>query len=111
MEYFILNERGEPLPEADIEAWTRWFETAHRGVARTLVTPAVIVLTTFRGINETGEGGTPLLFETRVFGGVLDAEESLHPTRDEALAGHAALVEWCRRGNSADAGIREEDLA
>ena len=32
--YFVLNERGEPMLERDVEAWTRWFERADRSVAR-----------------------------------------------------------------------------
>lgn len=110
MEYFTLDERGQPLPENDLEAWTRWFESADRCVARTVVTPTVTVLTTFTGVHDA-EGEPPLLFETRVFGGVLDAEEVLHRTRGEALAGHGELVEWCRKGNSPDLSIREEDVA
>jgi hypothetical protein len=110
MEHFTLDAGGEPLPEADIEAWTRWFETADRGVARTTVMPNVLVLTTFSGVVEMPEGGIPMLFETRVFGGVLDAEEILHQTREAALAGHTELVGWCRMGNSTDSGMRKEDL-
>jgi hypothetical protein len=110
MEYFILDESGEPLPEADVEVWTRWFETADRSVARTGVTPTVIVLTTFSGVDDTAPGEVPMLYETHVFGGVLDMVEALHPTREKALAGHAALVEWCRMGNSPDFGMRAEDL-
>jgi len=34
--YFVLNERGEPMLERDVEAWTRWFERADRSVARTV---------------------------------------------------------------------------
>jgi hypothetical protein len=111
MEYFTLNEQGQPLPEADFDTWTRWFETADRSVARTSVAPTVIVLTTFSGMDEMDQGELPMLFHTRVFGGVLDAEELVHPTRQEALAAHASLAEWCRVGNSPDAGISEEDLA
>lgn len=48
------------------------------------------------------------MFETRVFGGVLDAEEVTHPTMAEAMAAHGALAEWCRVGNSPNAGVSEE---
>ena len=107
--YFVLDERGEPRPESDIEVWIRWFERADRGVARTVVTPNVTVLTTFSGVDQTPEG-TLLLFETRVFGGVLNGEEVCQPTRADALEGHATLVGWCRIGNSPDGGVTEEQI-
>ena len=108
--YFVLNERGEPIATSDVEAWSRWFERADRGIARTVVTPDVLVLTTFSGFDEPEEGREPLLFGSRVFGGVLDGEEIQHPTRGDALAGHASLVEWCRVANAPDKGITDEQI-
>jgi hypothetical protein len=109
--YFVLDERGEPFPETDIEAWLRWFEQADLGVARSVISPEVTVLTTFRGMDDVPERGEePRLFETRVFGGLLDGEEVHHATRGAALAGHELLAEWCRVGNLPDLGLREEDL-
>lgn len=111
-QYFVLDERGEPVPETDIDVWTRWFEQADLGVARSAITPEVTVLTTFRGgVDEALEPGeVPLLFETRVFGGVLDGEELRHGSRAEALAGHAWLAEWCRAGSAPDHGLCADDL-
>ena len=109
--YFVLDERGEPLLERDMEAWTRWFERADRSVARTVIAADVTVLTTFRGVGETDETGeAPALFETRVFGGILDGEEAWHRSRAEAIAGHDRLAEFCRIGNTADLGITEDQL-
>lgn len=106
--YFVLDERGEPQLERDLDAWIRWFEQADRSIARTTVSPEVTVLTTFRGVEESPDA--PRLFETRVFGGVLDGEEVAHKTRALALESHAALADWCRIGNSPDAGITEDML-
>lgn len=109
--YFVLDDRGEPVLERDIEAWTRWFQRADRSIARTVVASDLTVLTTFRGVGEIDDAGeAPALFETRVFGGVLDGEEAWHRTRAEALAGHARLAEWCRLGNSLNYGISEDQL-
>ena len=109
--YFVLDEHGEPQLETDVDAWARWFEQADRAIARTVVKPDVAVLTTFRGVDEVPSvGGMPKLFDTRVFGGVLDGEEAQHRTRAEAVAGHASLAEWCRVGNGPDAGVSEEQL-
>jgi hypothetical protein len=108
--YFVLDERGEPVEERDFAAWTRWFEQADRSVARTVVTSDVTVLTTFSGVDHSTQGEPPRLFETRVFGGVLDSEELRHSTRTDALEAHSALAEWCRIGASPDCGVTEADM-
>lgn len=109
--YFVLNEQGEPVRERDVEAWSRWFAQADRSVARSTVTARVTVLTTFNGVDDVPDPDmAPRLFETRVFGGVLDGEVVHHCTRAQAIAEHHALVEWCRVGNSPNAGITEDDI-
>lgn len=109
--HFVLDERGEPVPEPDLEAWTRWFERADRSISRTIVTPEITVLTTFRGVVEPDEAtGAPALFETRVFGGILDGEQVRHRTRTEAVDGHAVLAEWCRIAVLPHHGITDAQL-
>jgi hypothetical protein len=108
--YFTLDERGNPSEEKDFAAWARWFEQADRSVARTVVTPEVTVLTTFSGVDHSTQGDPPRLFETRVFGGVLDAEETRESTKAEAIAAHAALAHWCRLGASPDCGVTKQDV-
>lgn len=109
--YFVLDEHGEPVRERDIAAWSRWFAQADRSIARTTVTPDVTVLTSFNGVDEVTEPDSiPRLFESRVFGGILDGEAVQHCTRAEATAQHVELVEWCRIGNSPNSGITEADL-
>lgn len=109
--YFVLDERGEPIRERDIEAWSRWFAHADRSIARSTAAPDVSVLTTFNGVGDVPEPDSiPKLFESRVFGGILDGEVVHHCTRAEATAQHAELVEWCRIGSTPNAGITEADL-
>ena len=108
--YFVLNEQGEPLEEKNFAAWALWFEQADRSVARTVVTPEVTVLTTFSGVDHTTQGNPPRLFETRVFGGILDSEEARHSSKAEAVAANAALAAWCRIGASPDCGVTEQDI-
>lgn len=111
-EYFVLGEDGEPRRETDVESWTQWFEHADRNIARTIVLPHVTVLTTFSGVyNPVESDSAPRLFETRVFGGVLDGEEITSASRAEAVAAHSDLAEWCRIGNASDAGVTKEMLA
>jgi hypothetical protein len=106
--HFVLDDRGEPRLERDLEAWTQWFEQADRRIARTAVAPHITVLTTFRGVDESPDA--PRLFETRVFGGILNGEEVAHGTRADALAAHAMLAEWCRVGNSPNYGLTDDML-
>jgi hypothetical protein len=109
--YFVLNEQGEPIRERDIEAWSRWFARADRSIARSIVAPDVTVLTTFNGVDDVpGPDSVPKLFESRVFGGILDGEVVQHCTRAEATARHAELVLWCRIGALPNSGITEADI-
>jgi hypothetical protein len=109
--YFVLNEHGEPVLERDVEVWSKWFARADRSIARSTVSADVTVLTTFNGVDDVPEpDAIPRLFESRVFGGVLDGEVVHHRTRGEATARHAELVEWCRIGNASDRGITEADI-
>jgi hypothetical protein len=107
--YFVLDDRGEPIPERNLEAWTRWFERADRSISRTIVTPEITVLTTFRGVIDSTDG-SPALFETRVFGGILDGEEQRHCTRAEAIDAHAVLAEWCRIASLPTHGITADQI-
>jgi hypothetical protein len=109
--YFVLDDRGEPTPEHDIEKWTQWFERADRAVARTIIAPEVIVLTTFRGVDDSTAPDEPKLFESRVFGGVLDGEETLYGTREHALRGHEILAAMCREGSLPDYGISGDEIS
>ena len=109
--YFVLNDRGEPILEPNVDAWFAWFERADRGVARTVVTPDVMVLTTFNGVDELAESDPPRLFESRVFGGPLDGEVVQYGTRAESLEGHTRLVDWCRVGLSPDGGITDAQIS
>ena len=110
--YFVLDADGHPRPEPDVEVWERWCQDANRGIARTLVAPDVAVLTIFRGVDDDEEPREePLLFETTVFGGVLDGEEQRHATKADALAAHAELAAWCRIGNDRDASVTRRKIA
>ena len=70
--YFILRGK-EPVP-VDVMEWARWFETADRVVAKSIVYSAT-VSTVFLGLNHQFVSGRPLLFETMVLGGPLNGEQ------------------------------------
>ena len=109
--HFLLDDRGEPVIEPDAAAWRDWFDRTNPSLVRTPIGSDAVVLTFFRGVGEvTASGRLPALFETRVFGGVLDDETIDDQTRGEALTTHARLAEWCRAGAAPDYGLSDEQL-
>jgi hypothetical protein len=99
--FYILNADGDPVPVSSVLDWANWFEstkgTEIRVVAVDAVAPGVSVSTVFLGLDHSwSDTGPPSLFESLVFGGPLDGEMNRYPTRDAAIAGHAALVERAR---------------
>jgi hypothetical protein len=109
--YFVLDTAGNPVEEPDVEAWSQWFAQANRHVARTIVSPEVTVLSTFSGVHDAAPAdATPRLFESRVFGGVLDGEVVTQSTRADATRRHDELSAWCRIGNAPDLGITDADI-
>ena len=88
---FILDGH-EPVPEPDVIKWGQWFQIADRCVARTMV-EGIRISTVFLGLDHSFGEGQPMLFETLVFDGPLDDEMDRYLTWDEAVAGHAAIVE------------------
>lgn len=91
---YILDDDGTPVIEPDLFKWGRWFEHADRIINRTMVED-VRVSTLFLGLDQSSEfgGDSPILFETRIFGGPHDQYQEQYATRDEALAGHQRAVE------------------
>ena len=93
--YYILD--GEtPIPLSDYE-WEEW-----RGVRRHIIRNTDLlggeVSTIFLGINHNyAEPSDPILFETMVFGGDLDGTQERYRTYEEAIAGHAEMIEKVER--------------
>lgn len=64
---YILNEQGQPAPEADIRKWAAWYENAPRHVATSQVGRAWIS-TVFLALDHNfGRKGPPILWESMVF--------------------------------------------
>ena len=88
---YILDAQQQPVEEPDLLTWGRWMETADRHVAVDQVGDAK-VSTIFLGLDHRFGDGPPVLYETMVFGGPLDMKRERYATRDEAIAGHAAML-------------------
>lgn len=93
--YWILNGRT-PVQE-DLLVWAAWFENDdNRRVAETCL-GNVLISTVFLGIDHRFFGnGPPLLFETLVFGGPLNDEQTRCSTWEQAETAHALIVDRCR---------------
>ena len=88
MVHYILKDKE--IIEANLMDWALWFETADRHVAKDEV-GEVRISTVFLGLDHSFLGGSPLFFETMVFGGKLDQEMERYSTWQEAEAGHEAM--------------------
>ncbi len=86
MKFYILDGHT-PVECNDIMVFGQWFEDADRSVASTDIGD-IRVSTVFLGIDHNFVGGTPILFETMVFG--LDDDEMCdrYATWAEAVIGH-----------------------
>src|SRR5262245_42750654 len=98
MDYFrnyVLDNEGNAVPETDPLAWAKWFETADRTVARTVIGD-VLVSTVFLGMDHGFRSPDPVLWETMIFGGEHGGEQWRYTSREAALAGHEAAVRFAR---------------
>ncbi len=68
----FLLEGTTIKPEPDLMKWALWFDKANRVVAKTII-GGMEISTVFLGLDHSFGYGSPLLFETIVFG----AEEEI----------------------------------
>lgn len=91
---YILNEAGEPVAEPHLMLWAGWMELADRKVDRTEFAGGY-VSTVFLGLDHSfATDGPPVLWETMVFGGPMDQQQSrCAGTREQAMAMHQDMVD------------------
>lgn len=83
-----------PVLEPDLLKWAHWFETADRRVEYTR-RYRVTVSTVFLGLDHSFDRGTPILFETMVFGGRHDGVCMRSRTWQEATLIHKDMCDKC----------------
>lgn len=84
---YILKGKT-PVRCDSVMEWAEWFHKANRKVATDTVGD-VTVSTVFLALDHNyGSDGSPVLFETMVFGGVHDQMCRRYSTWDEAAEGH-----------------------
>lgn len=90
--YYILDDAGNavPVPVAALAVWAKRPHSSR--VAREEIGD-VLVSTIFLGIDHNfSEHGSPVLWETMVFGGAHDQAQERYTSKTDALAGHARWV-------------------
>lgn len=98
--YYILRGH-DPIPCDDLMEWASNFEVGYRRVAhdRFMADSGdwIRVSTVFLGLDHNyWDTGEPILFETMVFGGVLDEYMWRYCTWEEAEEGHALALKLAR---------------
>ena len=91
---YILDNKGNPIPEPDIFKWGKWFEKAERHIGDTTIGD-IRISTVFLGLDHGYglERGNPVLWETMIFGGELDGEMERYTSLKDALNGHQQMVD------------------
>jgi hypothetical protein len=77
-----------PVPEPDIRKWGVWRRLNTRVVKKTNFAPDIEVSTVFLGVDYSSGNGELQVFETFVFGGLLDGEQTRCATWEEAEVIH-----------------------
>jgi|GraSoiStandDraft_50_1057286.scaffolds.fasta_scaffold1036429_1 hypothetical protein len=98
VDWYILDDHGNPVPERDLSRWGAWFESApNRVLERDHLPGDVLVSTVFLGIDHNfSDRGSPLLWETMILGGPHNGYCQRYASRKAALAGHQTGVEIAR---------------
>ena len=105
---YILDEKGNTIPEPDLLKWASWFEENRdkKRVKADNIGKARIS-TVFLGIDHSFGEGKPILWETMIFGGEHDDYQKRYTSREEALEGHQKALdlvketpEWGEEGKT-----------
>lgn len=98
----FYNKAGFPI---SVRQWTRLFaDRSYQQILRSHVGD-MMVGTIWTGCDDEGEvvlsGGEPMIFETTVFGGLVDDARRWRKVRREAACWHYSLLEDAWRGHFA----------
>jgi len=84
--HYILDGHND-IP-VNLMTWARWFEKADRQVAASGKKGKLFVSTVFLGLDHSFGDGSPMLFETMIFGGEHDQFQERCSTWDQAEQMH-----------------------
>ena len=111
---YLLDDQHQPV-RAIISTVGQFFDWSERwnqqrSILHEEVAPGLFVSTIFLGIDHSysiDPDHTPLLFETMVFNDYEAGDQWRYHTYDEAVAGHAAVVEMIRARITASGGVTQ----
>ena len=91
---YILDLERNPIKEPNIMKWGRWFKKNERHIGDTKIGD-IRISTVFLGLDHQFDiqPGSPVLWETMVFGGELDGEMERYTSLESAKYGHNKMVE------------------
>ena len=92
---YIL-EGKVPKPCYDLAMWAESLG-ANRHVNKTDLPNDIQISTVFLGMDHSFTGGTPILFETMIFGGKHDQYQERYATYEEAERGHKRAVKLAKK--------------
>lgn len=92
--YYILKNK-KPVQVNSVTLWAEQFEKSDRKVNDTFLDNEVHISTVFLGLDHSFGGGTPILFETMIFGGDNDGYQERYSNWDDARKGHIKAVKLC----------------
>ena len=87
---------GNPVVAKNLYDWAVWFEKSDRRVAADWIGNTWLS-TVFLGLNQSFSGGSPLLYETLVFGGKSDGQVWRYSTLLEAKLGHEVKLQTLKQ--------------
>jgi hypothetical protein len=90
--WYVLDENDEPVLADSLEA-SKWWDNKRRTVARDELPDDVCLSTVFLVLDHSmGRGDAPILYESMWFGGPFDGDQRRYKTKQEALEGHAEML-------------------
>lgn len=95
-QWFIRLKNGDIKPVSSILDLKDKDQEHTFDIAKTEFEDGSHVSTIFTHLNLNPTDGIPILFETLVFGGILDGEMQRYATEAEARQGHREMVELIR---------------
>ena len=86
--WYILDNNNEPVAKPVLEA-AQWLEdNDHRRIVKRDEIGDILVSTVFLGLDHAWDSGTPVLWETMIFGGEQDQYQERYTSHKDALEGH-----------------------
>ena len=95
--YYILDEDDQPVKCEDVLKWGAWIQTANRTLKVDHFPGDIRVSTVFLGMDHGWGSGTPVLWETMIFGGEHDQDQWRAAARLSACHFHRKAVNMVRK--------------